>query len=343
MRKVRMLRRRTFLIGGATTPAAVAAQPDTGLLAAAKREGTVHFYTSLDRHVAEQVGDALWRRYPEIRVRIDRSGAEHIQQQIEREQGRAVHLADVVENSDVASFLAWKQRGWLAQFVPDDVGRGWPAEQRDPDGRFATVRAHLAVIGYNTREVKAEEAPRGFKDLLASKWRGRLVKAHPSYSGTVLVATDELIKALGWGYLEQLAKQHVLRVLSATEAPVKVAQGEGAVMVDGVEYKALVLREAGNPIEVVYPEEGSPLVCGSAAVLETAPHPNAARVFANFLFSAECQQLLSDAGLRSFHAGIRLKPGRKPLSEIKLLLPDPEAIAKSAEEIKKRYSALFGP
>ena len=103
------------------------------------------------------------------------------------------------------------------------------------------------------------------------------------------------------------------------------------------------LRDAHEPIEIVYPAEGTPLVPGQAGVLKSSPHPNAARLFANFLFSQECQQLMIDVGgLRSFHPKTVLKPDRKPLSEIKLLRPDPVALIKATADIKQRYAEVFG-
>ena len=107
--------------------------------------------------------------------------------------------------------------------------------------------------------------------------------------------------------------------------------------------EALFTRDAGNPIEVIYPAEGSPLVPAMVAVMEEAPHPNAARLFATYLYSLEAQQLISDDfALRSFHPGVKPKPGRKPLSDIKLVRLDPHELRASAEEIKSRYSKIFG-
>ena len=79
--------------------------------------------------------------------------------------------------------------GLLAPFVPEDVAKHYPPEQKDPDGLFAGFRAGLSVIGYNTNLVKAADAPKSFADLLDPKWAGKIVKAHPGYSGTIMTAT----------------------------------------------------------------------------------------------------------------------------------------------------------
>ncbi len=343
----RPLGRRFVLLGAAAAGVlsasgqAQTAPPD--LVEAANREGAATFYTSIDIAVAEKVAAAFTARYPKIELSVQRSGAERLLQRLAREQQGATYAADVVESSDVTSFIDWKQRGWLADFVPDDVAAYWPPQDRDPDGTFAAVRAHLSVVGYNTTQVAAADAPARLADLLLPKWHTRMVKANPNYSVTVLAETASIVQALGWRYFETLARQQVLQVQSATEPPKAVAQGERSIMCDGIEYDALSLREAGEAIEIVYPKEGSPLIPCQAAVLKQAPHPNAARLFATFLFSQECQQLMCDVGgMRSFHPKVVLKPGRKPLSEIKVLRADPAALAQAADAIKARYDKVFG-
>jgi iron(III) transport system substrate-binding protein len=338
--KTAKIGRRALLVGAAAIAGAAAS---ADLVAAAKAEGKAVFYTSIDVLVAEKMAAAFKAAYPGIDLQVERSGAERIMQRLMQENDSRIHVADVVEGSDVTSFIDWKGRGWLDKFIPDEVARVWPADERDPDGCFASVRAHLSVIGYNSRQVKAEDAPKSFADLLAPKWRMRMVKANPSYSGTIVTSTYAITQKLGWAYLEKLAAQKVMQVQSSTEPPKKVAQGERSVMVDGNEYDCFFLRDQGNPVEIVYATEGSPLIAGQAAVMKAAPHPNAARLFANFLFSAECQQLMVDVGgLRSFHPDVKLKPGRTPLADIKTLRPDPVALSKAVENIKQRYSEIFG-
>ena len=313
------------------------------LAAAAAKEGQAVWHTSIDLPVAQKMVGAFQQRYPEVRIQLERSGAERVLQRIEQEYASDIKVADIVESSDVSMFVGWKKKGWLAQYIPAAVEKYWPKDERDPDGQFATVRAQLSVLAYNTRQVKAEDAPKSFADLLAPKWRNRMVKAHPGYSGTILTSTYATEKALGWSYFESLAKQRVMQVQSASEPPKKVAQGERSIMVDGSEYVVFYLKEAGNPIEPIYAPEGSPLIAGQAAVLAEAPHPNAARLFAEFLFSKDCQQLMANVGgMRSFHPDVTLKPGRKPMSEIKVLEVDPEALTAAAEDVKKRYSEIFG-
>ena len=249
---------------------------------------------------------------------------------------------DVANSTDVAHYLEWKKNGWLEPYLPEEVVKHYPADQIDPDGMYATACAWFETIGYNTNLVKAEDAPKSYADLLDPKWQGKLVKGHPSYSGAILTTTFILSRELGWSYLEKLAQQKVMQVQSAGDPPRKIMLGERAVMADGNDYSLILFKDQGKPVEVVYPAEGAPLIIVPSGVFKSAPNPNAARLFQNFFFSAEAQQMLvNEFAHRSFHAEVKPRTGLKPMSEIKMLKSDPVAVQAQSEEIKAHYAKLF--
>jgi iron(III) transport system substrate-binding protein len=318
-------------------------EPNQEMIDAAKKEGSVVWYTATDVQVSEKVGSAFEAKYPGIKVQVERSGSERVFQRISQEYGSNIHKADVIETSDAVHFILFKRQGWLQPAVPSDVAKSWPAQVKDPDGQFAAYRAHLSVIGYNTSQVKKEDAPKSHADLLDPKWRNRIVKAHPGYSGTIMTGTHALSEALGWDYFEKLGKQRIMQVQSSTEPPKKLAQGERSIMADGNEYNMFMLKESGVPVEIVYATEGTPIAIGHAGLLKNAPHPNAAKLFYSFLFSKDTQQLISDVGgLRSFHPEVKEKEGRTPLSQIKILYSDPAKLEPQIEDLKKKYEVNFG-
>jgi iron(III) transport system substrate-binding protein len=324
----------------ADAPPAERVTPD--LIAAANKEGQVIYYTSTDLPVAERLAKAFEVKYPGIAVRVERTGAERVFQRIGQEYSSNIHAVDVVNSSDAAHFIVWKRDGILAPYVPEDVAKFYPPEHKDIDGQFASWRVWLSIIAYNTSLVRAEDAPKSFADLLDPKWKGKIVKAHPGYSGTIMTATYQMQRDLGWNYFEQLAKQNIMQVQSSADPPKKLDLGERAVMADGNEYNILQMKEAGRPVEPVYASEGSPLIIGPNGIFKGSPNPNAAKLFQSFCFSREAQQLIIDTGgLRSVHPETQEKPGRMPFKDIKTMKDDAVAVEKEGEAIKSRYSKIF--
>src|SRR6202140_5809675 len=352
--KKRKLSRRDVLKGSAAlalgtvfaAPARAEAPPPEAitpqLIEAAKKEAKVVLYSAMDLPVGEKLGKAFEAQHPGIEVQIERAGSERLFQRIEQEFASGIRAADVVNSADASHFIPWKRNGWLAPFVPEDIAKYFPPEYRDGDGMFVTTRIWLSSIAYNTNLVKAADAPKSFSDLLDPKWRGKMVKGHPAYSGTIMTTTFQLVRELGWDYLEKLSKQRVMQVQSSTAPPKKLALGERAVMADGNEYNIVLLKEAGQPVEPVYPAEGAPTISGPTGIFVSAPHPNAARLFQAWLHTRETQQFFIDFTAQySAHAQVQSKPGRRKISDLKLMKEDAAGVEKMAEEIKTRYARLF--
>src|SRR6201991_2943154 len=157
----RRLSRRDLLkgsaaLGLATISASVkAAAPEPtaitpALVEAAKKEGKLVFYSSMDLPVGEKLGKAFETAYPGITVQIERSGSERLFQRVAQEFDANIHAADVVNSADASHFIPWKKNGWLMPFVPEDVAKYFPESYRDPDGMAVTTRLWLSSIAYNT-------------------------------------------------------------------------------------------------------------------------------------------------------------------------------------------------
>ena len=205
--------------------------PTPALIEAAKKEGKAVWYTSTDVAVSEKMAKEFEAKYPGVKVQVERSGAERVYQRINQEYGSNIKNADVIETSDAVHFIVFKRKGWLAQAVPSDVAKLWPANARDAEGYFAAYRAHLSVMGYNTKLMKAEDAPKSRADLLDPKWRGKMVKAHPGYSGTIMTDTFAISQSLGLGLSPEAraAAHHAGAVLdrAAQEAGARRASDHG--------------------------------------------------------------------------------------------------------------------
>src|SRR5215813_14844620 len=138
----------------AAAPPAEAITPQ--LIEAAKKEGAVVYYSSMDLPVGEKLGKAFEAAFPGIKIQIERSGSERLFQRVAQEFSSNIHAADVINTSDASHVIPWKKNGWLMPFVPEDVARYFPEIYRDGDGMAATSRVWLSSIACNTNLVKAE-------------------------------------------------------------------------------------------------------------------------------------------------------------------------------------------
>ena len=314
----------------------------TPLVEAAKKEGKVVWYTSLALPSAEKVAKLFEAAYPGIKVEVHRTGSQRILQRVMQELQANIKNVDVIHTSDAGHFVLLKEKKLLARHTPAGVDR-FPAGFKDKDGYYYGLRATVNVIAYNTQKISAADAPRTWKDLLDPKWKGRMVTAHPGYSGVIATHVLALVHLHGWEYFEALAKNQLMLVQSAVDPAGVVASGERPVAVNGGDYTFYQSKKQGNPVEIVYPKEGVPLVVSPSAIASFAPHPNAARLFTDFGFTREVQQVMADSeGLYTGHPDVKYPTDKPKLTDLKLLTAEPEELEKRNEEIKKRFVEFFG-
>src|ERR1043166_2159978 len=164
-------------------PGSASAQ-DPGLVQAARKEGVVAWYTSLAIPSSTAIAHAFKTKYTGMDVEVHRTGSQRVLQRFMQEAGAGIKNADIVHTSDAGHFVLFKQKGMLLKYTPK-TAEVFPAGFKDRDGFYYGMRATLSVIAYNPKIVSDGDAPKTWKDLLNSKWKGKLVSAHPSYSGII--------------------------------------------------------------------------------------------------------------------------------------------------------------
>jgi iron(III) transport system substrate-binding protein len=338
--------------GGATpaattqSTAAADSQPAAGgvsqtLIDAARREGTVVWYTSVETSVAEEMAHKFESKYSGIKVEVNRTGSERVMQRVLQEADASVKAVDVIHTSDAGNFVDLKARNLLAKYTPSAVER-YPASFKNSDSFYFVWRSSMSVPAYNPKLLAAQDIPHSWQDLLDPRWKGKMVSAHPSYSGTIMTWEAAVTELYGSEFLDALAKQDVMLVQSAQDPVTKVTSGERPLAVNGTDYSYFVDKKKGNPVEAIYPTDGSPLVTSPSAVAADAPHPNAARLFTEYLFDLEAQQTLVDDGLYSGHPDVKYPADRKKLSDLKLITEADVKLQQQAEQLKKTFTQAFG-
>jgi iron(III) transport system substrate-binding protein len=339
---MRTLRRVVSAVAVAGLLVAGVASAEDPRLEAAKKEGKVVWYTSLVLPSAEKVAKLFETAYPGIKVEVHRTGSQRILQRVMQELQANLKIADVVHTSDAGHFVLLKEKKLLAPYTPAGVEK-FPAGFKDKDGYYFGLRATVNSITYNTKLLSAAEAPKTWKDLLDPKWKGKLVSAHPGYSGVIATHILALVHLHGWDYFKQLAQNKVMLTQSAADPSSVVASGERIIAVNGGDYSAYQLKKKGNPIEIVYPKEGVPLVVSPTAITVWAPHPNAAKLFTDFTFTRDIQQVMADSeGLYTGHPDVKYPADKPKLGELKLLTVEAEELEKRNEETKKKFVEFFG-
>src|SRR3989338_7695925 len=295
-------------------------------LAEAKKEGKVVWYTGAALKTAENVAKRFEQAYSGIKVEVHRSGSERILQRLMQEAGAGIKNADVFNSSDAGHYVLLKKKGMLAKYSPAGADR-FPQAFQDRDGMVYGWRAFLIVMSYNSKLLPADQAPKAWKDILDAKWKGKLVTAHPGYSGSVATYVLALVNLHGWDYFKQLAQNKPHLTQSVHDPAQVVASGERVEGANGAEYFLYQQRKKGNPIGIVYPQDGAPLVVTPSAITSFAPHPTAAKLFTDFIFTRDVLQYLADSeGLYVPHAGVSYPQDKPKLSDLKLLMVDSDEL-----------------
>jgi len=324
------------------SPASFSLAQDAALIQAAKKEGKVVWYTSLAIPSSTAIAHAFRTKYAGMEVEVHRTGSQRVLQRVMQEAGAGIKNADVIHTSDAGHFVLFKDKGMLMKYIPKGA-EIFPAGFKDKDGFYFGMRATLSVIAYNPKSVAEKDAPKTWKDLLNPKWKGKMVSAHPGYSGIIMTHVLALVNLYGWEYFRELAKNGLHMVQSANDPAGVVASGERPVGANGAEYFYYKTQKQGNPIKIIYPNEGIPLVVSPVAIAKDAPHPNAAKLFSEYIFTKESQQLLADReGLYTGHPEVTYPADKPKLKDLKLLSVDADELEKKNAEIKKRFVEFFG-
>jgi iron(III) transport system substrate-binding protein len=325
--------------------AARAAGPadEAAKLAAAKKEGKVVWYVSMfDIDTAEQVGKAFEAKYPGITVDVVRATAGVIYQRVLQESQAGVSADDVFSSTEEGHYLNFKDKKLIRPYVPVGADQVVPRFQHiDPDNDYQVASVGLILLMRNTQKVPLGEAPKNWKDLLDPKWKDKIAFGHPAFSGYIATWVLSLTKLYGWDYFDQMAKQNPLIGRSANDAITQLASGERLVAA-GPDATTLKSKNRGNPLDIIYPEDGSVFMTAPSAILAKAPHPHAAELFMDFVMSKEYSEILVRNGFSPLRPDVAPPKGLRPLSDVKLIRPPAAELKSEIPKVIEKFRATFG-
>jgi iron(III) transport system substrate-binding protein len=309
---------------------------------AARKEGEVTWYVAnIDARNAEAAGRAFTAKSG-LKVNVVRAPSQVVFQRLTQDLSQNARNADVFGSVDVGNFVTLKSQGALMAYKPENAAKLLPAFQGlDKDGMFHANLASVMIIAYNNEKVKPEEAPKNWTDLIDPKWSGKIALGHPAFSGFAGNWAAQMYKLYGKSFLERLEKQKPQVGRSLFDAVNLVSSGERLITASPI---APILENAdkGKPLSVIYPADGAILVATPSAVLKNAPHPNAAKLFMEFLLGPEFGEILVKARYEAMRADVKPLPGAKSITEIKVIRPTIEETTKGIPQVAELWRDVFG-
>ena len=316
---------------------------DKQLYDAAKKEGQLTWYSGiLNQQICEEVGQAFSKKYPGVSVHAIKTTSQVAFQRLLQDLKADSVLSDVFTTTDESHMAYLEGKDLLLKFVPEnEKGLSKVLRGLDPNGYYHVSWVGLVTIVYNKSKVSATDAPKDWPDLTNAKWKNQIGFGSPNFSGLIGVWTVAMQQAYGWEYFEKLNKLNPL-IGRSVDDPITVLNSGERLVAPGNPASAFRSAARGNPLAVNYPTSGTLMDPSPSAILKGAHHPNAAKLFMEFLTGPEYSQILAKNSEQPLRDDVPPPPGAKPLSEMKVLSPKLADIEKALPKIKEKWRDTFG-
>jgi len=311
--------------------------PDPVDLAAARKEGTVTWYTSTPVGTAQKIA-SLFQAETGIKVELFRSGGSAVLRRFLQEIDARRVVADVLTISDPAAASMLIKRDLLVPFRPRNFDRV-PDAVKDPRGHHIAQRLNL--VGIIARSDKGVDLPRNWTDLTDPRYKGLMVMPDPSYTAIQLMVVGTLSRTYGWEFYRKLRANDIMIVQGHQQVSETLTRGERLVAAEGADQYAWLDRKAGHKVQTIFPADGAFAIPAPTAVIKGSSRPHAAKAFAEFMIGDSVQKLFPGEGIYAARSDVEPPPGNPPLAQIKLMRVDYDAIERDAKALKTRFNEIY--
>lgn len=323
----------------------IAAEPDQALIDAARKEGSVVWYSTLIiNQIVRPMVAAFEAKYPGIKVEYSRAASSDVALKIVNEARARRVQSDVFDGSNTVFLL--RDPRLVTAYSPKAV-KSWPAELKSTDGTWTALNIFYWTAAYNTNLVRPEEVPKTFEDLLDPKWKGKIAWTYDLTPGGPPGFVHNILSTMGrekgMAYLRTFAEQQPVTIPGAQRVVLDhVISGEYPLCVMILNYHAAISMKAGAPVQWLKME---PLLqtMGLVSITGGAPHPNAARLMVEFMLSEEGQKILADNDYIPAHPDVpaRIAELKPSAGGFKVNLVTPEMVRDEAPGWTAIYKDLF--
>jgi iron(III) transport system substrate-binding protein len=319
-------------------PLAIGGSPDReSVFEGARKEGKLVLYTGMDVEEANLYTKEFTEKYPFIKTEVFRASGEKVQARLLVEHRANVHNADIFQASIIQVYQL-KNAGLLAKYISEQSAvylEGF----KDPLGHWTAFYLIPYVIGYNTKLVSPKDAPNRYEDLLNPKWKGQIGLETEEYQWFYHLV-QILGKEKGLDFMRRLAGQDLQMRKGHTLLAQLVAAGETAIAVVVYSNRVERMKSSGAPIDWVRFKGPTITAINAISIPEKAPHPNAAKLFVDFVLSRDGQNLLR--GLRRIPARPDVLPDPPSLTKgLNLYAARPEGMIENYNDTVARFDEIF--
>lgn len=302
--------------------------------------GDLQFYTSQPDTDATELVKKFNEKYPEVNVKVFRSGTEEVIGKVLAEKEAGAVQADVLLVADSVTFENLKEQELLVSYESPEHA-SIPEEFIDADHMYTGTKVMATILAVNTDKVT--ELPTSWSVLTDAAAKKEAIMPSPLYSGAAAynVGVFSRQNGFGWNFFEQLKANDTMVVQGNGAALKAVTGGEKsyAMVVDFIVARA---KAEGSPVELVYPEEGVPVITEPIGLMKDTKNEAAAKAFIDFVLSAEGQQVAANIGYTPIREGVAAPKGLKTISDMNVLSAPLEELIQTREDEKRKFKELFG-
>lgn len=263
------------------------------LVAGAKAEGKILWYTSLAGSSYKELAQGFEKKYPGIRVEVYRAASNELMARIGAEATAKQYLVDTIETT-LPLLKSLREDGLLAVYKSPHLAQ-YPARAKESAGNglyyWGVNRESFIGVGFNHNLVAAAAVPKNFDSLLNPQLKGKMGM---TTSETGVRMMGAMLKFKGEAFVRKLKAQDIsLHSISGRAMADMAISGEVPISPSIFRDHAMESKLKGAPIDWT-PMEAVPTNAGATAIIYRAPHPHAALLMADFILGPEGQKILAD-------------------------------------------------
>jgi ABC-type Fe3+ transport system substrate-binding protein len=318
------------------------AQSLDALYKKAKSEGALVLYAGGPTAPWDAAAKEFSARYPGVIVSVTGGFSNVLDKKIDTQLAAGKLEVDLAVFQTLQDFVRWKHTGTLLEFRPQGFDK-MDASFSDPRGAYVAVQVNAHAYAYNPNLVKPEDVPRSALDFLKPRFKGKVVSCYPADDDATLYAFYSIVQKYGWGYMDRYMANQPNFVQGHLGVARSIASGENLVTFDTIASISMDQKNLGLTQAVAFPESDPlPIWPFTAAIFQSATHPNAAKLFLTWYLSPEEQIKTGNWSPRS---DVPAPYGWKPILSYKVVNSYREFLTntKQLEELRKRFEAYTGP